>query len=98
MWCYRLLKERQQVYSYLVFYSLEINIATEGVIRSLTAQYSATLAICQANPEENVGMDVDNREGADDVSYFSPELKDQLCDLADAALQAHSERLQYLEG
>ncbi|KAK3818833.1 MAG: hypothetical protein J3Q66DRAFT_178778 [Benniella sp.] len=95
-WTYR--KQNTESYALKSSSSVEPWTATEGVIRSLTAQYSATLAICQANPEENIGMDVDSREGADDVSYFSSELKDQLCDLADAALQAHSERLQYLEG
>lgn len=97
-WNYR--KHNTDVYALKSSSISEPWTATENVIRTLTAQYSVTLAICQANPEEsNTRMDVDTgKEGSNEVSFFSPELKDQLCDLADAALQAHSERLQYLEG
>ncbi|KAG0019568.1 hypothetical protein BGZ80_005609 [Entomortierella chlamydospora] len=67
--------------------------ATKDIIESLTAQYTVTLSICRKNPgQEADTMDVDG------PSYLSSELHDQLCDLADVTLQAHSEHLQYLEG
>ncbi|KAF9171289.1 hypothetical protein BGX21_010335 [Mortierella sp. AD011] len=68
-------------------------IATKDIIESLTAQYMVTLSICRKNPGQEAGtMDIDG------PSYLSGELHDQLCDLADVTLQAHSEHLQYLEG
>ncbi|KAF9986486.1 hypothetical protein BGZ65_007457 [Modicella reniformis] len=95
-WTYR--RQNTESYALKSSSSVEPWTATEIVVKSLTAQYSATLAICQANPEETGRMEVDGKDDTNEVSDLSPELKDQLCDLADAALQAHSERLQYLEG
>lgn len=42
-------------------------------------------------------MDVD-KDNSESLAPLERELRDQLCDLADFTLQAHSEHLQYLEG
>ncbi|CAO3563968.1 unnamed protein product [Mortierella alpina] len=90
-WNYR----RQSVDSYALEGSCGVEpwTATESVINALTTQYKRTLEHCTGNE-----MDVDNHDGLDAVADLTMELKDQLCDLADVTLQAHSERLQYLEG
>jgi len=59
----------------------------------------ATLSACKSNVElETSSMDVDDKEEYVGLSQLNSELEDQLCDLADVTLQAHSEHLQYLEG
>jgi hypothetical protein len=42
-------------------------------------------------------MDVD-KDSSESLAPLERELREQLCDLADCTLQAHSEHLQYLEG
>ncbi|KAF9572882.1 hypothetical protein EC968_009366 [Mortierella alpina] len=90
-WNYR----RQSVDSYALEGSCGVEpwTATENVIKALTAQYSRTLENCSESE-----MDVDSQDGLTTLADLTMELKDQLCDLADVTLQAHSERLQYLEG
>ncbi|KAF9940281.1 hypothetical protein BGZ67_008048 [Mortierella alpina] len=90
-WNYR----RQSVDSYALEGSCGVEpwTATENVINALTTQYNRTLEHCSGSE-----MDVDSQDGKDTLAELTMELKDQLCDLADVTLQAHSERLQYLEG
>ncbi|KAG0367944.1 hypothetical protein BC939DRAFT_506537 [Gamsiella multidivaricata] len=96
-WSYR--KQHVEIYALKNNSSIEPWTATEDVIKALTAQYMATLSICKSDRESGIdAMDMDDRGGAGGSSHLSSELKDQLCDLADVTLQAHSERLQYLEG
>ncbi|KAG0251050.1 hypothetical protein BG011_007880 [Mortierella polycephala] len=96
-WSYR----KQNVASYALQSSSSIEpwTASEQMVKALTDQYKRTLATCRANLEQSAGtMDVDDQIGVDALADITFELKDQLCDLADATLQAHSEHLQYLEG
>ncbi|KAF9435504.1 hypothetical protein BGZ76_006163 [Entomortierella beljakovae] len=73
--------------------SLEPWTASKSIIKALTALYMTTLSICKKHPNlESGDMEPDGD------SSLGSELQDQLCDLADVTLQAHSERLQYLEG
>ncbi|KAF8963468.1 hypothetical protein BGZ46_000959 [Entomortierella lignicola] len=90
-WNYR--KQNTANYALQDSSSLEPWTATKGIIDALTEQYMTTLSICKKTPDS----DVDNMD-IDGPSYLNSELHDQLCDLADVTLQAHSERLQYLEG
>ncbi|KAG0292552.1 hypothetical protein BGZ98_002539 [Dissophora globulifera] len=93
-WNYR--KQHVKSYALQSSSSLEPWTGTEDVIKSLTVQYGITLSACKSNVEmETSHMDHDAVDGH---SYLSTELKDQLFDLADVTLQAHSEHLQYLEG
>ncbi|KAF9106726.1 hypothetical protein BGX27_009041 [Mortierella sp. AM989] len=90
-WNYR--KQNVANYALQGSSSFEPWTATKGIIEALTAQFMGTLSICNKNlNSEASAMDVDG------PSYLNSELHDQLCDLADVTLQAHSERLQYLEG
>ncbi|KAI8597958.1 hypothetical protein EDD21DRAFT_407202 [Dissophora ornata] len=96
-WNYR--RQHVKMYALQNTSSMEPWTGTENVIRSLTAQYMATLSACKSNIElETSSMDVDDKEEFVGLSQLNSELEDQLCDLADVTLQAHSEHLQYLEG
>ncbi|KAG0213244.1 hypothetical protein BGX28_004817 [Mortierella sp. GBA30] len=95
-WSYR--RQSVENYSLESSSSVESWTATEGVIKALTAHYLRTLAHCHENLELSQSiMDTDGH-GLDQLTGLTLELKDQLCDLADVTLQAHSERLLYLEG
>ncbi|KAF9426006.1 hypothetical protein BGZ94_007025 [Podila epigama] len=70
-----------------------------NMIKSLTAQFNRTIAVCKAEQTGNsLSMDVDGNEAEVGLTRIDSELKEQLYGLADVTLQAHSERLQYLEG
>ncbi|KAF9094653.1 hypothetical protein BGX23_001822 [Mortierella sp. AD031] len=72
---------------------------TESVIKALTAQYAATHELCFAALERDGQlMDLDNLKESVSLTPLDLELRDQLCDLADFTLQAHSDSLAYLEG
>ncbi|KAF9933143.1 hypothetical protein FBU30_006467 [Linnemannia zychae] len=78
--------------------SVEPWTGTESIIKTLTVQYMATLDLCLAIPvKESESMDVD-KDKQDSFTPLENELREQLCDLADLTLQAHSEHLQYLDG
>lgn len=78
--------------------SLSYNIGTENIIKALRAQYTATLNLCVVAPDQNgTSMEVD-KDGSEFLAPLERELRDQLCELADFTLQAHSEQLHYLEG
>ncbi|KAF9914924.1 hypothetical protein BX616_007284 [Lobosporangium transversale] len=90
-WNYR----KQNVASYALQKSCNFEPWTgaEKIIMAFSAQYMETLSTFKKH--------VDTKKKSLDVIRSSPstdELLDQLCDLADVALQAFSERLQYLEG
>lgn len=75
-----------------------IVIANGHLINALTVQYGRTLAACKASQESNgSSMDIDGTETEFEFTHVDSELKDQLYDLADVALQANSDRLAYLE-
>ncbi|KAF9904795.1 hypothetical protein EC991_002299 [Linnemannia zychae] len=78
--------------------SVEPWTGTENIIKALKAQFESTHALCRPDPDQDSGaMDIDN-SNSDPLTPLENELKEQLCDLADFSLQAHSEHLQYLEG
>lgn len=72
-------------------------IANVHLINALTAQYDRTLTACKASQASNgSSMDIDGVEAVE-FTLVDAELKDQLYDLADVALQASSDRLEYLD-
>ncbi|KFH70998.1 hypothetical protein MVEG_03844 [Podila verticillata NRRL 6337] len=78
-------------------YSVEPWTANVHLINALTAQYGRTLTACKASQASNgSSMDIDGVEAAE-FTYVDAELKDQLYNLADVALQASSDRLEYLD-
>ncbi|KAK3834532.1 MAG: hypothetical protein J3R72DRAFT_452074 [Linnemannia gamsii] len=78
--------------------SVEPWTGTENIIKSLSAQFTSTQGLCRSAPGQDVTeMDVDTVH-SDPLTPLELELREQLCDLADFTLQAHSEHLQYLEG
>ncbi|KAG0053883.1 hypothetical protein BGZ83_000280 [Gryganskiella cystojenkinii] len=95
-WNYR--RQNVGTYSLQGSSSIEPWTATGDIIKALTAQYDKTLSACRSNSSDAEAMDVDGQEQLNGLSDLDLEMRDQLCDLADVSLQAHSEHLIYLEG
>ncbi|KAG0027832.1 hypothetical protein BGZ81_005242 [Podila clonocystis] len=89
----------QNAWNYRVKNINKYNLKDGGYsVEPWTAQYGRTLAACKSSQASNASsMDIDGTETESEFTHVDTELKDQLYDLADVALQANSDRLAYLE-